>query len=80
MWIIVAVILAFIMAGALNKASKKVPWTQEDDIACQLDEDLDDKRVSLNTGSDNDLEDDYYEDDGLDEEDNWAQLDSDYDD
>ena len=42
MWIIVAVILAFVFAGALNKASKKTSWTEEDDISCQLDEDLDD--------------------------------------
>lgn len=42
MWIIVAVILAFVFAGALNKASKKGnnKWTEEDDWA-QLDEDLD---------------------------------------
>lgn len=41
MWIIVAVILFFVFAGALNKASKKTRWIEEDDWA-QLDEDLDD--------------------------------------
>ena len=41
MWIIVAVILAFVFAGALNKASKNKSWKEEDDWA-QLDEDLDD--------------------------------------
>ena len=41
MWIIVAVILAFVFMGALNKSSKKTSWTEEDDWA-QLDEDLDD--------------------------------------
>ena len=39
MWIIVAVLLAFVFAGALNKASRKTSWTEEDDWA-QLDEDL----------------------------------------
>jgi hypothetical protein len=39
MWIIVAVILFFVLAGALNKASKNKSWTEEDDWA-QLDEDL----------------------------------------
>lgn len=39
MWIIFAVILAFVFAGALNKASKKNSGTEEDDWA-QLDEDL----------------------------------------
>lgn len=42
MWIIFAVILIFVFAGALDKASKKTKWTDEDDISCQLDEDLDD--------------------------------------
>ena len=41
MWIIVAVVLALVFAKALNKASKKTKWTDEDDILCQLDEDLD---------------------------------------
>jgi len=40
MWIIVAVILALVLSRALNKASKKTSWTEEDDWA-QLDEDLD---------------------------------------
>jgi len=42
MWIIVAVILALVLSRALNKASKKTKWTDEDDISCQLDEDFDD--------------------------------------
>ena len=45
MWIIVAVILAFVFAGALNKASKNKSWTEEEeeeDNWAQLDEDLDD--------------------------------------
>ena len=41
MWIIVAVILALVLAKALNNASKKTSWTEQDDWA-QLDEDLDD--------------------------------------
>ena len=44
MWIIVAVILAFVFAGALNKASRandNVNGNDNDDWA-QLDEDLDD--------------------------------------
>lgn len=41
MWIIVAVILAFVFAGALNKASRKTSWTEQDDWE-QLDEDFDD--------------------------------------
>jgi hypothetical protein len=40
MWIIVAVILALVLSRALNKASKKSKWTEEDDWA-QLEEDLD---------------------------------------
>lgn len=46
MWIIVAVILAFVFAGALNKASRANDnvkgndnWREEEDWA-QLDEDL----------------------------------------
>jgi hypothetical protein len=39
MWIIVAVILIFVFSGALDKASKKTKWTEDDDWA-QLDEDL----------------------------------------
>lgn len=39
MWIIVAVFLAFVFAGALNKASKNKSWTEEDDWV-QLDEEL----------------------------------------
>jgi hypothetical protein len=40
MWIIVAVILAFVFAGALNKASRvNDNWKEEEDWA-QLDEDL----------------------------------------
>ncbi len=41
MWIIFAVIIIFVFAGALDKASKKTKWTEDDDWA-QLDEDLDD--------------------------------------
>jgi hypothetical protein len=41
MWIIVAVILALVLSRALNRASKKTTWTEDDDISCQLDEDLD---------------------------------------
>ena len=29
-------------SGALDKASKKTRWTEDDDLTCQLDEDLDD--------------------------------------
>lgn len=39
MWIIVAVILALMLSRALNNASKKSSWTEEDDWA-QLDEDI----------------------------------------
>jgi len=44
MWIIIAVIVAFLFARALNNASKKGrrTWTAEDDLTCQLDEDFDD--------------------------------------
>jgi len=42
MWIIVAVILILVFSGALDKASKKTKWTEDDDLTCQLDEDLDD--------------------------------------
>ena len=44
MWIIVAVIVFFLFARALNNAGKKdrSSWTAEDDLTCQLDEDLDD--------------------------------------
>ena len=42
MWIIVAVIVFFLFARALNNAGKKGgKWREEDDWA-QLDEDLDD--------------------------------------
>ena len=40
MWIIVAVILALVFSEALNKASKKSSWTEEDNWA--QDEDSDD--------------------------------------
>jgi len=44
MWIIVAVIVFFLFARALNNAGKKgrSSWTAEDDLTCQLDEDIDD--------------------------------------
>lgn len=40
MWIIVAVIVFFLFARALNNAGKKgrSSWTAEDDLTCQLDE------------------------------------------
>ena len=43
MWIIIAVIVVFLFARALNNAGKRGrnTWTEEDDWA-QLDEDLDD--------------------------------------
>ncbi len=43
MWIIIAVIVVFLFARALNNAGKRggSRWTAEDDWA-QLDEDLDD--------------------------------------
>lgn len=80
MWIIVAVIVFFLFARALNNAGKKGgnTWTEEDDITCQLDEDLKDKD---DLGILNDERDDW--DAGIsyqDEEDDWAQLDEDLDD
>ncbi len=40
MWIIIAVIVFFLFARALNNAGKKgrSSWTAEDDLTCQLDE------------------------------------------
>jgi hypothetical protein len=45
MWIIIAVIVVFLFARALNNASKKgrSRWTTKDDLTCQLDEDLKDR-------------------------------------
>ncbi len=43
MWIIIAVIVFFLFARALNNAGKRGGnWREEDDLTCQLDEDLDD--------------------------------------
>lgn len=80
MWIIIAVIVFFLFARALNNASKKgrSRWTAEDDLTCQLDEDLKDRD---DLGILNDERDDW--DAGIsyqDEEDDWTQLDEDLDD
>ena len=80
MWIIIAVIVFFLFARALNNASKKDrrTWTSEDDITCQLDEDLKDRD---DLGILNDERDDLYDDISYqNEEDDWAQLDEDLDD
>ena len=43
MWIIIAVIVFFLFARALNNAGKRGGnWREEDDLTFQLDEDLDD--------------------------------------
>ena len=80
MWIIIAVIVVFILARALNNASKKggSNWTAEDDLTCQLDEDLKDRD---DLGILNDERDDLYDDISYqNEEEDWAQLDEDFDD
>ena len=80
MWIIIAVIVFFLFARALNNASKKGKsrWIKEDDLTCQLDEDLKDRN---DLGILNDERDDLYDDISYqDEEDDWAQLDEDLDD
>ena len=80
MWIIIAVIVAFLFARALNNASKKgrSRWRKEHDLTCQLDEDLKDRDE---LGILNDERDDLYDDISYqNEEDDWAQLDEDLDD
>jgi len=80
MWIIIAVIVVFLFARALNNASKKGRgnWTAEDDLTSQLDEDLKDRD---DLGILNDERDDLYDNIRYqDEEDDWAQLDEDLDD
>ena len=80
MWIIIAVIVVFLFARVLNNASKKgrSRWTTEDDLTCQLDEDLKDRD---DLGILNDERDDLYDDISYqNEEEDWAQLDEDLDD
>lgn len=80
MWIIVAVIVVFLFARALNNTGKRgrSNWTAEDDLTCQLDEDLKDRD---DLGILNDERDDLYDNISYqNEEDDWAQLDEDLDD